>query len=569
MSGFGSKSVNTFSNNNVIPQGYIAGQGRGALGFTTRSDIGPARPAAGILDPQFGQAPVGYIAGQGRGMGELAHDQGEMTMKPKKPQEEMDRGDYSESNYDEFSGYSGSLFNTAGTPYDEEDAEADKIYESVDEFMDGRHKRRREQQMLDAQKNKNNFKPSITDQFADLKRELGTVSFEEWDAIPDVGDHSLKLKQKKAKETFLPLPDYLLAGGSGVTEASLAQKLNSNPDTGSSTVTGLAEARGAVLTLKLDKMSDSVTGQTVVDPRGYLTDLNSVRVNTDAEVGDIKKAEALLHSVTSTNPKHAPGWVAAARVQEFAGRIVKARKIIREGCEACPDSEDVWLEAARLHAVDNGKIILANAVKHLPTSVKIWLQAADMEQSEAQKKVVLRRALEFVPNSVQLWKTAIELESVTDARIMLARAVECVPQSIEMWLALAKLETHENARKVLNQAREALPTEPQTWIAAAKLEEAHGVDESIVKRIIEKMMVSLGQYEVVVQREQWLREAEQCERAGAPHTCTAIVHNTVHLGIDDEDCLATFMDGMFLLVICEILIVLLLLQIFKLYYTLL
>jgi len=296
-------------------------------------------------------------------------------------------------------------------------------------------------------------------------------------------------------------------------------------------------------------MSDSVTGQTVVDPRGYLTDLSSIRVNTDAEVGDIKKAEALLHSVTSTNPKHAPGWVAAARVQEFAGRIVKARKIIREGCEACPDSEDVWLEAARLHAGDNAKIILANAVKHLPTSVKVWLQAADLETSDAQKKVVLRRALEFVPNSVQLWKTAIELESVTDARIMLARAVECVPQSIEMWLALAKLETHENARKVLNQAREALPTEPQTWIAAAKLEEAHGVDGAIVNRIIEKMVVSLGQYEVVIQREQWLREAEQCEQAGAPLTCAAIIRHTVHLGVDDEDRLATWMDGTFYLFI--------------------
>ena len=36
---------------------------------------------------------------------------------------------------------------------------------------------------------------------------------------------------------------------------------------------GLAAARGTVLGLKLDKMSDSVAGQTVVDPQGYLTDL--------------------------------------------------------------------------------------------------------------------------------------------------------------------------------------------------------------------------------------------------------------------------------------------------------
>jgi pre-mRNA-processing factor 6 len=47
----------------------------------------------------------------------------------------------------------------------------------------------------------------------------------------------------------------------------------------SSAMGGLAEARGTVLGLKLDKMSDSVTGQTVVDPKGYLTDLNSMKIN--------------------------------------------------------------------------------------------------------------------------------------------------------------------------------------------------------------------------------------------------------------------------------------------------
>ena len=35
-------------------------------------------------------------------------------------------------------------------------------------------------------------------------------------------------------------------------------------------------AGNAVLSVKLDQMSDSVEGQTVVDPKGYLTDLNSI-----------------------------------------------------------------------------------------------------------------------------------------------------------------------------------------------------------------------------------------------------------------------------------------------------
>jgi len=88
-------------------------------------------------------------------------------------------------------------------------------------------------------------------------------------------------------------------------------------------------------------MADSVSGQTVVDPKGYLTSLGSVRVSSAAEVSDIKKARTLLRSVTGTNPKHAPGWVAAARLEEVAGALPEARRLAAKGCELCPGSEDI------------------------------------------------------------------------------------------------------------------------------------------------------------------------------------------------------------------------------------
>ncbi len=600
MSGIGPRSANTY--NAPAPTHYVAGVGRGAMGFTTRSDIGPARPAgpppptgpggglasgaggpsssSGPIDggAQFGQAPVGYVAGRGRGMGggadptfglppsgyqagmgrgmgELARGQGELN--GKQQQEEADRGDYSESNYDEFSGYGEKLF-SQGTPYDQDDVEADNVYGAVDELMQNRRKRSKEQQMLLDQKRAKTERPRIGDQFADLKRQLSSVSELEWDSIPEVGDHSLKLKQSRKKETFMPMPDFILANKPGALSAassstnsvdpsleSTAAASSSLSSSSSSSVFsgsgGQAEARGSVLSQRLDSMSDSVSGQTVVDPRGYLTSLSSKKINSAAEVGDIKRARMLLQSVTTTNPKHAPGWIAAARVEEVAGKMVQARKVILQGCENCPESEDVWIEAARLHPNDTAKTILANAVLQIPTSVKIWLQAADLETSDNRKKAVLRRSLEFVPNAVNLWKAAIELETVADARIMLARAVECVPHSVEMWLALAKLESHQNARKVLNQAREAIPTEKATWITAAKLEEANG-NSHLVGRIIEKMIASLAQYQVITSREVWIAEAEDAERCGALATCAAIVRSTIHLDIEEEDQKRTWMD---------------------------
>jgi len=73
-------------------------------------------------------------------------------------------------------------------------------------------------------------------------------------------------------------------------------------------------------------------------------------------------------------------------------------------------NEDVLLEAARLNNPESARTILANAVQHLPQSVKIWLHAVKLETDAKGQKQVLRRALEFVPNSVKLWKAVVNME---------------------------------------------------------------------------------------------------------------------------------------------------------------
>ena len=66
---------------------------------------------------------------------------------------------------------------------------------AIDDHMDGRHKRKRELAMLEDAKNKvsGGGRPKITDQFSDLKQGLGALTAADWDSIPDVGDHSLKV----------------------------------------------------------------------------------------------------------------------------------------------------------------------------------------------------------------------------------------------------------------------------------------------------------------------------------------------------------------------------------------
>ena len=93
------------SYNSAAPVNYVAGLGRGATGFTTRSDIGPARAAAEATD-------------------------------------------LSESNFSTEFGYSESL--AQGLPYDEDDEAADVVWSEVDAKMDERRRTRREDKLKES-----------------------------------------------------------------------------------------------------------------------------------------------------------------------------------------------------------------------------------------------------------------------------------------------------------------------------------------------------------------------------------------------------------------------------------
>lgn len=553
----------------VRPQNYVPGLGRGAAGFTTRSDVGPAANVAltaestggsraadaraAKLQAQkqkglFGDAPQNYVPGAGRGAGSMgaAGTGGPATA--------------TVGSYDAFGGYQERPVNEVPGQYDEDDDEADRIWAAIDERVQSRKRKsqQRKEETVATSAETDNARVRIGSQFRELKEKLKDVSEDQWAAIPDVGDHSIKHKRQRQQqnEMFTPLSDTLLeqrnqanldATAGNTALAGTTTAADGNHTTGVTTtmanMSGLSAARGTVLGMSLDKMSDSVSGQTNVDPQGYLTSLGSstTTLNNASQVADIHKARLLLKSVRDTNPQHGPGWIASARVEETAGKLLQARKIIQEGTRVCPDNEDVWLEAARLHPIPVAKSILATAVRRIPTSIQIFLKAASLETADSAKKAVLRKALEANPTSTLLWKAAIDLEEADDARVLLAVAVEKVPQDVDLWLALARLETYQSAQKVLNKARKALPSDRSVWLAAAKLEESQDHVDTVSK-IVDRAVRSLRKQDAVISREQWLEEAEKAESADAPITSAAIIHHTIGQDVEEEDCLRTWSE---------------------------
>lgn len=296
----------------------------------------------------------------------------------------------------------------------------------------------------------------------------------------------------------------------------------------------IGEARDKVLQVRLDQAAQSGSS-TSIDPKGYLTSLGKSSMPDGApQVSDVNRVRELLESVIKTNPTNGPGWVAAARLEELAGKIVAARNLIARGCQQCPKNEDVWLESIRLNDKHNAKIIAAQAIQKNNRSVRLWVEAMKLETDSRSKKRVIRHALDHIPESEALWKEAVNLEEdEEDARLLLAKATELIPLSVDLWLALARLESPENAQKVLNKARKSCPTSHEIWIAAARLQEQLGNAHKL--NVMKRAVQVLAKESAMPKREEWITEAEKCEQEGAVITCSLIVQETLGWSLDEDD----------------------------------
>lgn len=560
----------------AAPENYVAGLGRGATGFTTRSDLGPAREGPSTEQIQEALAKRAQQLGAAPPTAYGATD--------KKKPEEDDRPEEDDERFQDPENETG-LF--AYGQYDRDDDEADRIYQDVDERMERRRKLRRlvrpclplpspfgetyglssvlhnvqiadmnpttsrEAREKEEREDYERNNPKIAQQFADLKRSLATVSDEDWANIPEVGDLTGKNRRTKQnlRQRFYAVPDSVLAGArdstqfeTSVQEDGAPQANGSSRDNADGTMTNFADigaARDRVLQVRLDQaaQADAGTGTaTSIDPKGYLTSLSQTESlgGMGSNVGDYNRVRVLLESVIKTNPKHAPGWIAIARLEEVAGKSVQARKLIAQGCEQCPKSEDAWMENIRLNDKHNAKIIAANAIKNNERSTRLWVEAMNLETDPRAKKRVVRQAIDHIPQSVAIWKEAVNLEEdPNDAKLLLAKATEIIPLSVELWLALARLEAPETAQQVLNKARKAVPTSYEIWIAAARLQEQMGTADKV--NVMNRAVKSLARENAMLKREEWTTEAEKCEEEGAVLTCGAIIRETLGWSLDEDD----------------------------------
>ncbi|CAI5757215.1 unnamed protein product [Candida verbasci] len=458
------------------PANYVAGSARGAIGFSTSTN------------DTFN-----------KGVAILENEEEE--------EEEEDQEEVAENR-----------FTYSKKKQDEEDVEADLIYQQIEDKLSAKRK----QPTIN---NPNINLPTQT-KFQDLKRELASLTEDEWSMIPEPGDMTRRNKRQRILE-------------------QQSQRSYALPD---SIVSNLGNPLSNL---------DSYLPKTSLDQSTQDQILSMSGSEQDLKIGDLKKGRVIFSSLRKSEPFKASSYISSAKLEESYGHLNLARRYVQEGCDKIPRNEELWLENIRLNESDRTLTakLIKQALKYNKLSEKLWLKSFEFELDPISKKKVLMKGLEELPDSVDLWRHLIELEKDSElVRKLLLKAVDLC-NHWEFWTALINLSSYNESKKLLNKVRNLLIGDLRVWVLGSKVEERENpnIIQSKLDKLITKGLKECNE----IDKSQIFKFSIEANDEGFSKTSVAILHgylsNNKNIDgiISDIDSQPTYISNIMLNYIIE------------------
>ena len=171
-----------------------------------------------------------------------------------------------------------------------------------------------------------------------------------------------------------------------------------------------------------------------------------------------RRAEAarrLIAEACEHNPHSPDLWLEAVRLHSV--HVKDARVVVARGLRFNPHSAELWLRAAELEtrSVDRYRVV-RRALERVPESEPLWLLAVQLERGGgAARARILQRALQFVPGSFALWRLLLETQrdrgdvAGAGARATLNKARKALPHNLRVWVLALQLEESQDTDRAV------------------------------------------------------------------------------------------------------------------------
>ena len=360
--------------------------------------------------------------------------------------------------------------------------------------MEERRKNIKEKNELLNLKRNRNEQPTIRQAFSALKNDLKTLSQSDWESIPEIKDFTIK---KRKIERYIPITDSEIIAALNDTIIPLKEEKEV-------TLENVGKAKNSILKMLIDKIGEEKEDRNSIDRLSYLTELNTLNkdnvvnpLNSFEGIQDMKKAKLLLNNLIMTNPDNPLSYISAARLEVMDNEQIKAKEILSKAIEKIKNSEDLWVEYARLYDNDPNKAkdILRQGITYLPKSEKLYIELVKIEKNINEKKKILKKCLfEELPTSEILWKLLIELEKNNPDiyKRLLLKCTEYFPKTINNWILLSRQcdykEGKEHLLKAIKLNEDSLHIRMFYMFFEEKENKKNENKEKILKEIFDKII---------------------------------------------------------------------------------
>lgn len=191
----------------------------------------------------------------------------------------------------------------------------------------------------------------------------------------------------------------------------------------------------------------------------------------------------------------------------MAGNVEGAREVLTEAFAANPDSEAVWLAAAKLEwetgEAERARVLLRRARDRAP-SARVYMKSALLERENRKFNDALdliEEGLSKYPDFAKLYMMGGQIcsqdlsrdkSNLERARKFYQRGLQSCPNNVTLWILASRLEERAGvfdsslrsgvtkARSLLELSRLKNPKNPELWVEAIRLERRAGNDKLAV-----------------------------------------------------------------------------------------
>lgn len=398
------------------PKGYIAGIGRGTIGFSTNADSGVNRI---IIDNRQKKEKSRII-------------------------EEYSDNIKQNQTYE------------------------NKEEKEINEKIANKLRKRDEKVIKHESKNQNNLK----DMFCDLKRDLSMINYSEWETIPEARDMTHKNKRmrflKQKEQRYYSLPDNIILEMGHDSESTnfhsilsakdeiLKKKLDSAIENYNmnvkklQNVKNLPEENDVMITngnfANVKKMRLIYASMLKTHPKKPSVWISSARLEEQSK--NFTTAKSLIVQGCKLNPRNEDIWLENIRLHLTNSEdYVKSKLIVLKALQLNEKSEKLWLKAVNLEKKNDivkKKKILFNALKSIPDSISLWDLLISLETNHSFIKKFTIKAVSLCPYNSKFWDSLFNMIEKHEIKSLIEDKKNSLRGNLVFFLNLAKLEEQEN-----------------------------------------------------------------------------------------------------------------------------